>query len=160
MLLRVPAVEAALQSERQVYKVQDYRSAGEHLLERAMVCDPEIWLQIDEGTLTQAERDKLFYMLPNYRIAELRIMVVGNMYKVMPAYKSCVRMLSHTRGNKAVVLTPEEEKALKVAREVLREVGVEGKSHAEIARALHDWIVLHCEYDLPNADFNRKYDKG
>lgn len=153
-------MEANLQPGEAVYQVQSYEPACVHLLEQALNCTPEIWMQIDDTTLKKAERDKLFYLLPNYRIAELKVMVVGNMYKLMPAYKSCVRMLSYARGNRAVLLTPEEQQALKAAQAVLREVGVEGKTHAEIARALHDWIVLNCEYDIENADFERKYDKG
>lgn len=160
LLLRVPVVEAALQPEAEVYKVKSYESAAEYLIERAVNCEPEIWMQIDEGALSKEEIDKLFFMLPKYRLAELRVMVTGNMYKLEPAYKSCVRMLSYSRGNTAVTLSPEEKRALQVAENTLREVGAQEKTAAETARALHDWIVLHSVYDLENADFNRKYDKG
>lgn len=154
------AGEAFGPGEREVYRVRDYKSACEYLLERAMACEEEIWMQIDEGALSTEEREKLFFMLPNYRLARLRVMVLGNMYRLLPVYKSCVRMLAHVRGNEAVSLSVEEKKALEVARAALREVGTEGKSRAEIARALHDWIVLHAAYDVENANFDREYTEG
>lgn len=158
LLLSVPA--RAEEPAKEVYRVKELPGACEYLLEQAVNCVPEVWMQIEEGALTNEERDKLFYLLPHYRLAELRVMVQGDMYRLIPAYKSCVRMLNHVRGNEAVELTAEEAKALQVAQDVLREVKPEGKSQAEIARALHDWIVLHSAYDLENADFDRKYDKG
>lgn len=160
MLLRAPVVEATLQPEQDVYCVRDLHSACEYLLERAITCQKEIWLRLDEGVLDTAARDKLFYLLPTYRIAELKVYVVGNMYKLVPAYKSCVRMLNSVRGNVTVQLSEQEQAALAEAKRVLNELQVEGKSHAEIALALHDWIVKNSAYDLPNAHFNRKYAEG
>lgn len=141
-----------------VFRVRDYRSACEYLLEQAIGCEEEIWMQIDDGVLSDAEREKLFFLLPHYRLAEMRVMVVENTYKLLPSYKSCVRMLGYFRGNTAVRLTPTEKKALQVAENLLRELRVADKSDAEIALALHDWIVLNCEYDVANANYDRKND--
>lgn len=144
--------------ESEVYRVRELQAACTYLLEQALGCKPIIWLRLEEGTLDQAAREKLFYLLPSYRIAELRVEVMGNLYKLVPQYKSCVRMLSYARGNVSLKLNPAEMRALQTAYAALREVGVQGKTHAEIARALHDWLVLNGEYDAENAKLHYKAD--
>lgn len=142
----------------QVYEVQDLRSAGEYLLEQAVNCRGSIWLRINDEKLSHEDREKLFYLLPGYRIAGLKVYPVGDLYLLMPQQKSCVRMLHYARGHRDIILTEKEHEALDVARNILRELGVERMSHAQAARALHDWIVLHAAYDVQNANFDRTYD--
>lgn len=142
------------------YRVRDFRSASEYLLEQAIVCTHPIYLQIDPGVLSDAEREQLMFLLPNCRLAELRAMVSDNQYRLEPAYKSCVRMLNYARGNTAVKLSPLEMKALREAQRVLDELAVREKTPAEIALAVHDWLVLHCEYDTEHADMRYKYSNG
>lgn len=160
LLLRVPAIAIALPPEKEVYQVQDFNAACEYLLEQAIECKGEIWLRLDDQKFNAATRDKLFFLLPSYRIAELRVEVWGDIYKLIPAYKSCVRMLNASRGNQAVRLNEQEQAALQEAYRVLEEVKASAKTPAEVALALHDWIVLHSEYDSANANFDRKYAEG
>ena len=147
-------------AEEDIYEVRDMRAACEYLLEKAVNCTEVIWLRISEQTLDKAGRDKLFYLLPSYRIAGLKVYPYSEeLYMLAPEYKSCVRMLHHVRGHSGISLSAKEQEALQVARDALRELGVEHMSHAEAARALHDWVVLHAAYDVENANFERSYGK-
>ena len=150
-----PPAQPLVVPQGEVYRVKNLEAACNYLLEQAIACKKEIWLQLDEGVLSQEERDRLFFLLPSYRMAEMRVMVLDNIYKLEPRYKSCVRMLNYARGNKEVKLTAEEMRALQTAQKVLEGLEVQGKTSAETALALHDWIVLHSAYDAANA--NRKY---
>lgn len=156
-LSSVACAAAAADTMPPVYRVGDFHEACEFMLEQAVECRKPVLMQLEAGTLSDENRDRLFFLLPNYRIAELRVMVTGDTYRVEPAYKSCVRMLCYARGQKDIKLTPTEQKALDEAYRILNTLEVSGKSATEIALAVHDWLVLHCEYDLPNANFNRKY---
>ena len=146
----------------EAYSVRDFRSACEYLLEQAIVCTKQIHLHIPPGVLSEAEREQLLYLLPNCRLAELRVVKTEHQYCLEPAYKSCVRMLNYARGNTSAVhkLSPLEEKALREAQRVLHELRVEQMPPAEIARAVHDWLVLHCEYDTAHANMRYKNSNG
>lgn len=144
--------------EDEIYEVQDLKRTAEYLLESAVNCREVIWLRIKEGAVSHEEREKLFYLLPSYRIAGLKVYPISEeLFMLAPEYKSCVRMLHHTRGHSSISLTEKETAALKIARDALRELGVEKMSRSEAARALHDWIVLHAAYDVENANFDRVY---
>lgn len=144
-----------------VYEVHNLPSACAYLLEQAVACKNVIWLRISDQALSNQEREKLFYLLPSYRLAGLKVYPVSEeLFMLMPAYKSCVRMLRHARGHQDIILTPQESRALDLARQALAELGTEHMPQAQAARALHDWIVLHAAYDKENANFERSYAEG
>ena len=146
-------------AEEEVYEVQDLRSAGDFLLEQAVNCEHIILLRIQDNALSAEEREKLFYLLPVYRIAGLKVYPMSdNLYMLVPEHKSCVRMLHYARGHRNVLLTQKEREALDVAQKALRELGVDKMGAAEKARALHDWVVLHAAYDVENAHIGKTYE--
>ena len=148
-------------SEHEVYEVHSLPSACAYLLEQAVACKNVIWLRIDAKALSRTEREKLFYLLPGYRLASLKVYPMSEeLFMLMPSYKSCVRMLRYSRGHRDIMLTEQEKEALEIAQRALRELAVEKLPPAEAARALHDWIVLHAAYDKENANFNREYAEG
>lgn len=154
-----PAWEAPNESE--IYEVHTLPSACAYLLEQAVACKHAIWLRIPHGTLSHAEREQLFYLLPGYRLAGLKVYPISEeLYLLMPGYKSCVRMLRHERGHRDIILSEQEKEALKIARRTLTELGVENLPPAEAARALHDWVVLHAAYDKENANYEHSYAEG
>lgn len=141
-----------------VYEVRDLRRAGEYLLERAVNCEGVIWLRIAPGTLRPEEREKLFFLLPSYRIAGLKVYPMSEeLFMLAPEYKSCVRMLYYARGHRSISLTEKEQEALRIAQQALEKLGVAQMPPAEAALALHDWVALHAEYDVANANFDRTY---
>ena len=151
-----------LPDESEVYEVHNLPSACAYLLEQAVACKNVIWLRISDRALSRDEREKLFFLLPSYRLAGLKVYPVSEeLFMLMPAYKSCVRMLRHSRGHKDITLTPQESEALALARKALHELGISRQTpRAEAARALHDWVVLHAAYDRENANFERSYAEG
>ena len=160
------AEEAASEAPMgEVYHARDFRKSCEYLLEQAVNGKKEVWLRVDEKEFGHDNREMLFFLLPYYRLAEANVQVVMNpgdtepvLFLLTPKYKSCVKMLNYARGHRDTELTEKEKKALKLAEQALREAGVkEGMSEAQKARALHDWVVKNCAYDLPNAKINRKY---
>lgn len=151
-----------LPNESEVYEVSNLPSACAYLLEQAVACESVIWLRIPTGALREAEREKLFFLLPSYRLAGLKVYPVSEeLFMLIPAHKSCVRMLRHSRGHRDIILTPQEAEALSLARKALQELGINRDTpRAEAARALHDWVVLHAAYDKENANFERSYAEG
>lgn len=145
----------------EVYEVHALPSACAYLLEQAIACKHTIWLRIPTGAISHAEREQLFYLLPSYRLAGLKVYPMSEeLFMLIPEYKSCVRMLRHVRGHRDIILTPQEQEALAIVRRTLGELGTATLPPAEAARALHDWVVLHAAYDKENANFQRQYAEG
>ena len=158
---QMPDPAVLMRGESEAYEVHSLPSACAYLLEQAVACKHIIWLRIPAGAISDADREKLFYLLPSYRLAGLKVYPVSEeLFMLMPDLKSCVRMLRYSRGHKDIILTAQEMEALQIARRTLSELGVENMPSAEAALALHDWVVKHAAYDKENANFERSYAEG
>ena len=151
-------------SEEEVYHARDFRKACEYLLEQAVNGREHIRMHIDEKEFGRENREKLFYLLPYYRLAEMEVQVMVDPeaeeapvdFLLSPKYKSCVKMLNYARGHRDTKLTAKEQQALALARQALSSAVTPDMTHTQKARALHDWVIKNTAYDLPNANFDRK----
>lgn len=151
--------KAASEDTVDYYTVQNLKGACEFVLSQAVACEPEIRLKFKKS-LSSEEYKQLSNLLFSYRLVRgmnyrmdsepVRNDEDAKMVVFEPDYTSCVRILKAYRDPDSIELTPMERLALDKANSLLQELEVDSMdTDEEKAKAIHDWIVSNCAYDLP-----------
>lgn len=141
------------ESKQALYEPRDLTDAHNHLLSCCAVCAPQIRFKF-RSEITKRDIRKLVDTLlssagsgcsyGSYDDAQ------GNhILYISPSYKSCYKIMAHIRHPEKVSLTADESDALMAARDILKKLDIDNKpTPLSKARAIHDWLVLNCAYDV------------